>query len=115
MTFIVKDDIGDVVDIAAWAPPRPIHLLLGRGALLGAESVFAPNMTAGLLVHASPLEWLRAGCRGVVVLDEHRARSLLYRAQPLVVATVAHGRELRRVMEVKPPKILVSQNWKAAA
>jgi hypothetical protein len=72
-------------------------------------------MTAGLLVHASPLEWLRAGCRGVVILHEHGARSLLYRAQPLVVATVTHGRDLRRAMEVKPPRILVSRNWRPAA
>jgi hypothetical protein len=115
MTFVCRDEIGDPIDMAAWSPPRPVALWLGRAAMLGAENLFGPRMTEGLAVHASPLEWLRAACRGVVVVDPERARGLLHRAQPLEVASIAHGRELRRVMEVKPPKILVSRGLRKAA
>jgi hypothetical protein len=116
MTFVVNNHIGNPIDIAAWSP-RGANFAswLGRGALLGAENLFKPRLAEGLAVHASPLEWLRAACRGVMVIDPERARSLLYRAQPLEVASVAHGRELRRAMEVKPPQIFVSSNWRAAA
>jgi hypothetical protein len=115
MTFVVRDRVGDPTDIAAWSPPRPVALWLGRGALLGAEYALAPRMTEGLLVHASPLEWLRAACRGVVILDERKARTLLYAAQPLEVASVAQGGMLRRALQLDPPTILVSSNWRAAA
>jgi hypothetical protein len=115
MTFVCRNHIGDPIDVAAWSPPHPVSLWLGWAALLGAEGLFKPRMTEGLAVHATPLEWLRAACRGVVVLDPQKAKGLLYRAQPLEVATVDQGRELRRAMEVKPPIILVSQNWRAAA
>jgi hypothetical protein len=83
--------------------------------MLGADNCLAPRIAEGLPVHAGPLEWLRAACRGVVVINPEKARSLLYRAQPLEVASVAHGRDLRRMMEVKPPRILVSSNWRAVA
>jgi hypothetical protein len=115
MTFVVRDEIGDPVDVAAWTPSRPILLWLGRGALLGGEYALAPRLSEGLLVHETPLEWLRAECRGVVVLDDRRARPLLYRAQPLQVVSIEQGRELRAMLEVKPPKILVSDKWRLAA
>ena len=115
VTLVCRDEIGDPIDIAAWSPPAPLTLWLGRAAMLGADNCLAPRIAEGLLVHAGPLEWLRAACRGVVVVNPAKARSLLYRAQPLEVASVAHGRDLRRMMEVKPPRILVSSNWRAVA
>jgi hypothetical protein len=115
MIFIVRDHIGDVIDLAAWAPPRPPALWTARGSMLGAENLFGFRMRDAIEVHLSPLEWLRGACRGVVVLDDEKAKGLFYRAQPLEVVTVSHGRELRALMEVKPPEILVSSKRKAAA
>jgi hypothetical protein len=82
-------------------------LWCARGALLGEENLFAPRMTEGLLVHPSPMEWLRAGCNGVVVLDNAKAAPLLRRAEPLQASSMTHGRHLAQIMKVNPPRILV--------
>ena len=59
-------------------------------------------MREGLEVHPTPLEWLRAGCHGVVILDPAKAAPLLRRAAPLQASSVAHGRVLRKILDVKP-------------
>jgi hypothetical protein len=107
MVFIVRNHIGDPIDLAAWSPPRPVALWCSRGAMLGAESLFASRMRDELAVFRDPLGWLRNLCRGVVVLDSIKAAPLLRRAEPLAAEDVAHGRELRKMLEVRPPRILV--------
>ena len=37
--------------------------------MLGAENLFGFRMREALEIHPTPLEWLRAGCRGVVIID----------------------------------------------
>jgi hypothetical protein len=108
LIFLVRDHIGDALDLAAWnlGRRRPA-LWCGRGSMLGCENLFRPRMTEGLLVHPSPLEWLRAACNGVVILDEVKAAPLLRLAEPLQAASVAHGQYLRRILSVPPPRILV--------
>jgi hypothetical protein len=107
MIFLVRDEFGDAIDLAAWSPPRRPALWCARGALLGAENLFGFRIREAIEVHQSPLEWLRGGCTGVVVLDAVKAAPLLRRAEPLQVATGAQGRILRRMLEVKRPRILV--------
>ena len=107
MVYIVRNHVGDPVDLAAWSPPRPAALWCSRGAMLGAESLFAPRMSDELPVFRHPLGWLRSVCRGVVVLDGTKAAPLLRRAEPLAAEDVAHGRELRKLLEARPPRILV--------
>jgi hypothetical protein len=107
MIFIVRNHIGDVIDLAAWAPPRPPALWMTRGALLGAENLFGFRMREALEVHPTPFDWLRGACGGVVILNAAKAASLLRRAEPLQASSVAHGRVLRKLLDVKPPRILV--------
>lgn len=110
MTFLVHDENGDPIDIAAWAPQfGRLATWYSRGALLGAETLFAPRMTdAGTLeVFRSPADWLRNACRGVVILDAGKAAPLLRRAAPLAAEDVAHGSELKKLLEARPPRILV--------
>jgi hypothetical protein len=107
MTFVVRNEIGDPIDIAAWTPSRPVLLWLGRGTLLGGEYSLAPRMTDGLQVHPTPLEWLQHACRGVVVIEPTKAAPLLRLAEPLQAASIEHGRELRRMLEVRRPRIFV--------
>jgi hypothetical protein len=107
MIFIVKDHIGDVIDLAAWAPPRPLALWMARGALLGSENLFGFRMREALEVHSTPLDWLRSACNGVVILNAAKAASLLRRAEPLQASSLTHERVLRRLLEVKSPRILV--------
>ncbi len=107
MIFIVRDHIGDAIDLAAWGPPRPLALWIARGSMLGSENLFGFRMREALEVHPTPLEWLRAGCQGVVVIEQQKSADLLRCAAPLQASSVAHGRALRRSLEVRPPRIVV--------
>jgi hypothetical protein len=107
MTFIVRDQFGHPIDVAAWSPPRAPALWHSRGCMLGEDGIFGPRMRDELAVFRDPLGWLRNLCRGVVVLDGSKAAPLLRRAEPLAAEDVAHGRELRKMLEVRPPRILV--------
>jgi len=108
LIFTVRNHLGDLIDlVACTGSARRPALWCARGCLLGEESLFSPRIREGLPVHPTPMEWLRASCRGVVILDAEKSKHLLYRAQPLEAATTNHGRELRAIMEVKPPRILV--------
>ena len=106
--FVIRNHVGDPIDLAAWdGSNRKPALWCSRGSLLGAENLFAPRMTHGLLVHPSPMEWLRVACNGIVVIDEAKAAHLLRRAGPLQASSIAHGRHLAQITKVKPPRILV--------
>lgn len=64
-------------DLLAWPIDRPSEFAtaVGRADLLGADRIENPSSYLGgrpLQVHRTPLAWLRAGCQGVVVLDERR-------------------------------------------
>jgi len=109
ITFLVRDEDGEVGDICAWAPGHFTGLWLGRGALLGAHRIFAPRLSEGLPVFDRILPWLEASCRGVVVLDLSTALPLLRRAAPLHAQSLALARTLRLAFERRPPRILVSK------
>ncbi|MFG1222142.1 hypothetical protein [Xanthobacter wiegelii] len=93
-----------LVDLVAWPVDRPSEFATaaGRADLLGADQVDNPASFFGgrpLLVHRTPLGWLRAGCCGVVVLDERRAGGRLAGALGnLLAEDLAHARELHRLM-----------------
>ena len=117
MIFIVRNHIGDAIDLAAWGPPRPLALWIARGSMLGSENLFGFRMREGLEIHPTPLEWLRAGCQGVVIIEPQKSADLLRRAGPLQASSIAQGRTLRKLLDVKPPRILVpaSAERRAAA
>ena len=67
-------EIGDLCphDLVAWHPDNPSRwwLRLGVGALINGEAVFdAGYLDHPLQVHSCPLNWLRGGAEGVVILD----------------------------------------------
>jgi hypothetical protein len=107
MIFIVNDPISDAIDLAAWAPPRAPALWTARGSMLGAENLFGFRMREALEIHPTPIEWLRAACRGVVIIDPQKSADLLRRAEPLQASSVAHGRALRRMLAARSPRIVV--------
>jgi hypothetical protein len=101
LIFMVRDQIGDAIDLAAWnlGRRRPA-LWCGRGSMLGSENLFGPRMTEGLLVHPSPLEWLRAACNGVVNLALEASRQpraeileLLARHKAAIIGLLRAGRD----------------------
>ena len=108
MIFVVRDHIGNPTDLAAWnGGLRTPTLWCSRGSMLGAENLFGFRMREALEIHQTPLEWLRAGCRGVVIIDPQKSANLLRGAEPLQASSVAHGRALRRMLAVRSPRIVV--------
>jgi hypothetical protein len=103
-----RDEDGELVDLAAWEPDTGA-LALWRGcvAMLGEEQLNAPRIeTPVLTVFADVASWLRAGQRGVVIIDPARARWRLA-GERLAVADAAHGRRLRAALRLPEPRIFV--------
>jgi hypothetical protein len=112
----VRDECGDLVDLAAWnVDGGSLALWRGAASMLGAENIFAPRLGDPLLVHETPLDWLRAGRRGVYIIDPQRAAPLLRLGEPLGVTREAHGRRLRQALTIPSPRIVVASNARAAA
>jgi hypothetical protein len=107
LIFPVLNELGDVIDLCAWAPSRQPALWRSLGCMLGAERLFGPRMQEALPVHRTVLSWLRANCRGVVILDGPKSADLLRRVSSLLAEDAGHREELERLLEVIPPQICV--------
>jgi len=107
----VRDECGDLVDLAAWNPDDgALALWRGAASMLGAENILAPRIESeALLAFADVTAWLRAGRVGVVVLDPQRARWRLA-GETLVVDDPVFGRRLRDSLALPEPKIFVASN-----
>jgi hypothetical protein len=110
LIIILRDQFGDVADIAAWVPAtNQIATWLNRVAMIGEHIVLSPRVGEPLRVYPTPMEWLR-GCRqGIVILNPFLARPLLYAASPLGVDDVEFGKRLRETLTAAPPRILVAR------
>jgi hypothetical protein len=105
----IRDREGRLVDLAAWdSPANRVSTWRGLGWALGQETVFVPRMSEGLPVHRTPLGWLRADCRGIVILDPVVARGYLTDAGPLIAEDPKHRRELTAALAHPLPRILVA-------
>jgi hypothetical protein len=62
-------------------------------------------------VFCTPLRWLKADRRGLVIADPllaaHRLSGLILEAED-----EAHAAELSRILSVPPPTIVVSRSWR---
>lgn len=105
-----------VVDLVGWQRERedcPLSMF-GRVGLLGLSAALNPAtffMGAALAVHETPLDWLRAGCRGsAIVAPDLAARQLRDLHGPIAAVSIAHGRRLRALIDsVARPSILVPE------
>lgn len=95
-------------DLVLWHPETgELNSANGRAFALGAE-----NITAGagvfdhLRIHASPLEWLRDRCRGLVVVHWEQAFDRL-RDVPRVAVAEAALPQYRRAMRARIPDLAV--------
>jgi hypothetical protein len=67
-------DRDEILDLCAWSDDA-LATWLGRAFCLGdLDDIFNPAtyFDGALRVHASPLEWLQAGCDGIVILRPER-------------------------------------------
>jgi hypothetical protein len=115
--FLARDEFGDACDLVAWAPGQVrVAAWFGRASILGLESLRAPRLKheGALPVCETPLEWLRAERRAVVILDPTRARWSLFRTN-LIVSDVAFGCRVREALRWPAPQILVERQMRSSA
>lgn len=112
-------DWGDLqpIDLVAWSPrSSAIGTRLGVAFALGEEHVGVDGLgTTGLPipVHRTPLNWLRANRRGLVIVDWEKAAYEL-RGLLLVAEDEGHRRELSRRLRLPPPAVTVTERRAAA-
>jgi hypothetical protein len=115
VVFRAPDDLGNPLDLAAWEPETGrLALLLGRVSMLGQDNVYGWRVGEPLVVHETALEWLQAGRQGVFIIDPQRASPLLRMVEPLGVKRPEFGRRLQAALTIRPPRIVVAENRRAA-
>jgi hypothetical protein len=117
--FLITDHQDVARDVVAWAPKhKRLATWLGRAWALGEEQTFAPRMSEhrALPVWRSPLNWLRAGRKGVCLVRPQAAVHYLHDAGPLLAEDAIHGAELKLLLTRPAPRIIVpaSSTRKAA-
>ncbi|GLK76715.1 hypothetical protein GCM10008171_19690 [Methylopila jiangsuensis] len=102
----VRAFTSEVQDLVAWRPSPSVKLrLLGRSFALGeaaidmAATYFADN---ALQVWRSPLDWLRAEGRGIVIVDRAAVHDRLRDVPRIAGEDLEHSRQLRDALV--PPR-----------
>jgi hypothetical protein len=116
------DDCSEAFDLVAWHS-RTGRLASWRGAafcLGDLEQLFNPAtwfMGDALRVHQSPLDWLRSGRDGIVILRPGMAHAYLAHCPRLACADAAYARRVERWLERPKPttEILVEVSAERAA
>ena len=112
LIFLVRNRFGHAIDLAAWPGSGAPTLWHSRGCLLGEDGMFwrpRLNPSGALIVHPTAGRWLHAGGRGCVIIDPLKAAPLLRRAGLLEAASTEHALELRDMLELRRPSILVPE------
>jgi hypothetical protein len=95
-------------DLAAWQPSTGrLMTRLGAAGLLGqreAEEAHDDITDRPVSVWRTPLNWLRAGRKGVVIIDRETAAHILG-GLPVIPEDEAFGRVLR-ALRVPPPRVM---------
>lgn len=108
--FLARDAFGEPIDLVAWQPRSgQIASWQGAACILGGESLYRPRLDAdaALVVHRSPLEWLRGNRYGLVIVDEGGAADLLCSLGSLEVSDERYAQHLRRALARPAPRVLV--------
>jgi hypothetical protein len=103
-----RDETGEIIDLVAWnTQTGALALWSGDACMLGADQLTAPRVDMDALpVFPDAAAWLRAGRRGLVIIDPKRARWLTAET-PLAVEDDAFGARLSADMKLPEPQIFV--------
>ncbi len=105
----VHDQAGDITDLAAWnMESGGFGLWRGVASMLGEDWLLSPRIDDALDVFPTVTEWLRAGRRGVVIVDPKRARWALA-GERIVATDVAFGLRLRDMLALPAAQIFVER------
>lgn len=110
--LLVRDRFGEPSDLVAWNKSN-ISTWLGTALMLGEDRVVGIRLSSEVVVNSSPLTWLIQGRSGVFIVDPKRAVSIL-RGYTMRAENAEQARWLRRIFEVRPPRILVSDSREVA-
>jgi hypothetical protein len=114
VVHVATDDNAETpIDLVAWTRERPERVFQSLGAVeaLGVDQIGNPAsyfLSKPLLVHRHPLNWLRAGCDGIVIFDARCVCARLECLPPrlegydLATGSIEHGRELQRILSPLP-------------
>lgn len=100
-----------LMDIVAWKPAEGrMALWTGDGFALG-ESHIGSKRTweTGLRIFRSPMDWLRADRRGIVIMRDDFAEHILQQIPILIADNCEHQRDLRDIFHGNAPEILVDE------
>ena len=94
------------VDIVAWQPEtNQIASWLNRAFALGEEQIWAPRLgDEPLPIWRTPLNWLRAGRKGIVILRPEVACLQLDCVSGVCAEDFAHAEALERILFPPKPK-----------
>lgn len=107
MIFVARDHVGEPVNLIAWCPRVDrIASAEGRVTLLGEQDVSATRLDEPLQIFRSPIGWLKAGRRGAVIVRKSNAWRIL-EGVTVLAEDVDHGLELRKVLAVPAPVVVV--------
>jgi hypothetical protein len=102
---------GRVIDLCAWRHGSGrLGTWLGHAFALGEGQIHQAATYAfdrGLVVHRTPLGWLRAGRRGIVIIDEPRAYERLAHVPRLEPEDARHAAEIRRLLTPPKPSVTI--------
>jgi hypothetical protein len=108
-TMGVMSNVG-LIDVVAWQPSSGrMATWLGLGFALGEHQIgdLPDDDSYGLAVFRSPLNWLRAGCAGIVIVHRPFAHIVLEKVPFLVAEDESHRGELLGMFPFGGPRILV--------
>jgi hypothetical protein len=111
---VLGDDAKTVIDLVAWPIRRPdkFATALGVASGLGTDQAKNPSTffaNQPLLIHRTPLGWIKSRCRGAVILNRLTAPTWLGTALgPIAGEDLEHARELARLLHphVSPCRIM---------
>jgi len=89
-----------LIDAIAWRPATGhMAVYLGVGFALGESRIIdhLEDGSTGLPVFRSPLDWLRAGGEGIVIVRKAFAHIVLAKVPVLIAEDESHGVELRQM------------------
>jgi hypothetical protein len=98
---------GPVIDLLAFSPLAPRRWALRRGIATVLGAIEPQRCTPEpIAVHQDITNWLRAECRGIVLLTREPivAARVLRQCAAIEAEDEAHAAELRRLLAVPPPK-----------
>jgi hypothetical protein len=111
---VLGDDAETVIDLVAWPVARPdkFATALGVASGLGTDQAKNPSTffaSQPLLIHRTPLGWIKSCCRGAMILNRLTAPTWLGAALgPIAGEDLEHACELARLLHphVSPRRIL---------